>query len=42
MAVAKALVSSGTKRGNYGTPVSYTRQSSYQPKRTKKKSGPKA
>lgn len=38
----KGLVSSNKKRGNYGTPVSYTRQSSYNLGRRTKKSGVKA
>jgi hypothetical protein len=40
--MAKGLVSTSKKRGNYGTPVSYTRQNPYEPKRTTKKSGVKA
>lgn len=40
--MAKGLVKTGKKRGNYGTPVTYTRENSYQPKRTTRKSGVKA
>lgn len=35
--MAKGLVKSSAKKGNYGTPVSYTRQNSYKPARSRKK-----